>query len=203
MNQARRIRVIAIGLEAAVPTTVHVAQTDAVNVGAAVRHGRLPGRAPGCEEFENGVVSRLDRRGGRPSRCVEWWLQRRSRLQEQGERNMNPHNRCGCDMLTLACCNTRGHWTEDSPEFNRTHSSLGRIACWRRLPDRGQLRQVVFQFHHRRPAAFAAAARDSTYAWIARSCDELSLSPNDGIPSVFREPPITIDSNCRCTSAVA
>src|SRR6185436_5140759 len=69
MNQARRMLVTVTAKEAGVPVTMRVAQTNAVHFGVAARRGRVPSRAPGCEEFDNGGVSCLDRRGARPGRC--------------------------------------------------------------------------------------------------------------------------------------
>ena len=60
MNHARRIGVTGAALEAAVPVTVHVAQSDVVTAVVGRLAAVMPRGAPGGEESDHGVVGGFD-----------------------------------------------------------------------------------------------------------------------------------------------
>src|SRR3982750_3316375 len=116
VNHAWQIGVRGAALEAAVPVTVDVTQADVVIAVAAELRPGVPGASPHGDEADDGIIGGLEdragclrlgdfRRGSNGARRRNGWLQTRSGLQEQGERELGPHNRSGCDRLTLAVCN--------------------------------------------------------------------------------------------------
>src|SRR5207244_4499055 len=111
---------------------------------------------------------------------AEWLLQRRSGLQKQGERNMNPHDSRGCDMLTLACCNTPrtvdGGLTRLQPNTRETPADSA-------MPNRAYL-LVSPARSSRRPASLDVVAqplrsslRSSVAAPVGAACP--SCDPHD------------------------
>jgi hypothetical protein len=115
---------------------VDVTQPDVVVAIAAELRAGVPGAAPDGEESDDGIVGGLEdrarsfcfgdfRRRSNGARRRNGWLQTRSRLQEQGERELGPHNTYGCDRLTLAVCNTLcivDRRLSDAAQYARTRS---------------------------------------------------------------------------------